>query len=83
MAEALTFRKISTGFPQFSCPPTTALFQLTVAADDLKKVTRLAYGQVAEAGMSERVGHISLSPHSPGRRPYSKWLAAQIDREVR
>jgi spastic paraplegia protein 7 len=66
MAEAISFRKISTG-----------------AGDDLQKVTRLAYGQVAEAGMSDIVGHVSLSSNTAGRRPYSKWLAAQVDREVR
>ncbi|CAI8034744.1 Paraplegin [Geodia barretti] len=65
MAEAISFRKISTG-----------------AGDDLQKVTRLAYGQVAEAGMSDIVGHVSLSSNTAGRRPYSKWLAAQVDREV-
>ena len=36
--------------------------------------------------MSERVGHLSfpqLRAQEPGRRPYSKWLAAEIDGEVR
>lgn len=67
MAEAVTFSRISTG-----------------AVDDLRKVTQLAYRQVAEAGMSEQVGHISFPSQSEvaGRRPYSKWLAGQIDGEV-
>ena len=55
---------------------------LSGAADDLQRVTQLAYGQVVEAGLSERVGHISFAMQSVGRRPYSKWLAAEIDSEV-
>ena len=54
----------------------------TGASDDLQRVTQLAYSQVVEAGMSERVGHISFPRQSNGRRPYSNWLAAQIDSEV-
>lgn len=67
----------------FPLPP-SHLYPITGATDDLKKVTQLAYRQVAEAGMSERVGHISFPSQSEvaGRRPYSKWLAAQIDGEV-
>ena len=90
MAEAITFKRISTGsYPQqgwrdralLSIPPSLLS---AGAADDLQRVTRLAYGQVAEAGMSEHVGHLSFPSRSemPGRRPYSKWLAAQIDTEV-
>lgn len=92
MAEAVTFNRISTGWlapPSLSLlslllPPSISLTPITGAADDLQKVTQLAYRQVAEAGMSEQVGHISFPSRSEvaGRRPYSKWLAAQIDREV-
>ena len=83
MAEAVTFRKISTG--QRSEPleaGSALLFSLPGATDDLQRVTQLAYRQVVEAGLSDSVGHLSFPLHSPGRRPYSKWLAAQIDNEV-
>lgn len=77
----------SVGYLQVSgvlAPPPSHSHPITGAADDLKKVTQLAYRQVAEAGMSEQVGHISFPSQSEvvGRRPYSKWLAAQIDGEV-
>lgn len=49
-------------------------------------MTQLAYHKVAEVGMSPRVGHVSFPlqrPEEAGKRPYSHWLSAEIDGEVR
>ncbi|CAH1983503.1 unnamed protein product [Acanthoscelides obtectus] len=58
----------------------------TGAQNDLEKVTKMAYAQVKEFGMSQKVGLISF-PESEekelGRRPYSKTLSNLIDLEVR
>lgn len=64
----------------------TECWNPTGAQDDLNRVTQLAYHTVAEAGMSPRVGHLSFPlqrPEEAGKRPYSHWLAAEIDGEVR
>ncbi|ESN93043.1 hypothetical protein HELRODRAFT_69215 [Helobdella robusta] len=57
------------------------------AQDDLQKVTQMAYSQVAQLGMSERLGHISFQQPQPGEmvfdKPYSEETARMIDEEVR
>ena len=57
------------------------------AQDDLRKVTQTAYSQVAQLGMSERVGNLSFYVPQPGEmvmdKPYSEATAQIIDEEVR
>jgi AFG3 family protein len=57
------------------------------AQDDLQKVTRSAYAQVAQLGMNERVGNVSFDMPRPGEmvidKPYSENTAQIIDEEVR
>jgi len=57
------------------------------AQDDLQKVTRSAYAQIAQLGMNERVGNISFDMPQPGDmvldKPYSEHTAQMIDEEVR
>uniref|UniRef100_A0A914WJQ0 AAA+ ATPase domain-containing protein n=1 Tax=Plectus sambesii TaxID=2011161 RepID=A0A914WJQ0_9BILA len=61
----------------------------TGAEDDLKKVTRLAYGQVGKYGMSEKIGPLSFSA-PPGeersaqfmKKPYSKQMQHMMDQEA-
>ena len=62
------------------------------AADDLKQATKLARRMVIEWGMSEKVGHVSLSADSQEvflgddfgtTREYSEATAREIDEEVR
>lgn len=58
----------------------------TGAQNDLEKVTKMAYAQVKEFGMSKSVGLISFPEQEIkelGRRPYSKQLASLIDFEAR
>lgn len=58
----------------------------TGAQNDLEKVTKMAYAQVQEYGMNEKVGLICFPEEETkemGRRPYSKKLANVIDVEVR
>ncbi|KAJ8924721.1 hypothetical protein NQ315_000873 [Exocentrus adspersus] len=58
----------------------------TGAQNDLEKVTKMAYAQVQEYGMSSNVGLISFPEEKTkelGKRPYSKKLANIIDAEVR
>lgn len=56
----------------------------TGAADDLQKVTQLAYSQVRIYGMSEKVGHVSFPPQEGyAERPYSDALAKTMDDEAR
>jgi len=45
------------------------------AQDDLKKVTDMAYLQVAEFGMSPKIGQISVPKR--GSKPYSKTIYSQ------
>jgi len=57
----------------------------TGAADDLKKVTKIAYAQVAIYGMNERVGNVSYQQEegdSQFTKPYSEYTAQLIDEEV-
>jgi AFG3 family protein len=57
------------------------------AQDDLRKVTQSAYAQVAQLGMSEKIGNISFDMPQPGEmvldKPYSEQTAQMIDEEVR
>lgn len=59
----------------------------TGAQDDLKKVTQIAYAQIVQFGMSEKVGNISFDLGKPGdpvfEKPYSETTAQLIDSEVK
>ncbi|KAK4765633.1 hypothetical protein SAY86_026723 [Trapa natans] len=58
----------------------------TGAQNDLEKVTRMTYAQVAVYGFSEKVGLLSFPPREDGfdmSKPYSSKTAAIIDNEVR
>nr|CAH7757725.1 unnamed protein product [Callosobruchus chinensis] len=58
----------------------------TGAQNDLEKVTKMAYAQVKEFGMSQKVGLVCFPEQEEkelGRRPYSKTLSNLIDLEVR
>jgi len=57
------------------------------AADDLDKVSNIAYSQVAQFGMSEKMGLVSFSERAKEAnqfyKPYSDETARLIDSEVR
>lgn len=58
----------------------------TGAQNDLEKVTKMTYAQVAVYGFSEKVGLLSFPPREDGfdmGKPYSSKTAAIIDNEVR
>ena len=59
----------------------------TGAQDDLKKVTQIAYAQIVQFGMSDKIGNLSFDMGSPGdpiyEKPYSETTAQTIDSEVR
>eukprot|EP00397_Hematodinium_sp_SG-2012_P010407 GEMP01010522.1.p1 GENE.GEMP01010522.1~~GEMP01010522.1.p1 ORF type:complete len:791 (+),score=170.70 GEMP01010522.1:46-2418(+) len=58
----------------------------TGAADDLDKVTQMAYSMVAVLGMNEKMGLLSFNPErSEGQlyKPYSEATNQIIDQEVR
>jgi AFG3 family protein len=59
----------------------------TGARDDLEKVTKMAYGQVATYGMNTKIGNISYgNPQEKDQsftKPYSEQTAQMIDEEVR
>lgn len=59
----------------------------TGAQDDLNKVTKLAYAQVASFGMNDRIGNLAFpSPQSDEQtfdKPYSEATAQVIDSEAR
>ncbi|XP_060110127.1 AFG3-like protein 1 [Heteronotia binoei] len=59
----------------------------TGAQDDLQKVTRSAYAQIVQFGMSDKLGQVSFALPQPGElapeKPYSEATAELIDEEVR
>merc|ERR1711988_1156644 len=59
----------------------------TGAHDDLKKVTRLAYSQIAVYGMNKKVGNLSFKVPDENEpsfdKPYSESTAQLIDEEAR
>lgn len=58
----------------------------TGAADDLKKVTRMAYSQIVTYGMNATIGQVSFGDHDDRERmnkPYSEDTARLIDVEAR
>lgn len=58
----------------------------TGAQNDLEKVTKMTYAQVAVYGFSDKVGLLSFPPRDDGfemSKPYSSKTAAIIDSEVR
>ncbi|EZA54978.1 hypothetical protein DMN91_008953 [Ooceraea biroi] len=59
----------------------------TGAQDDLQKITQIAYSQVTQFGMNEKVGNVSFEMPKPGDmvldKPYSEYTAQLIDNEVR
>lgn len=59
----------------------------TGAQNDLEKVTKIAYSQIRQLGMNERVGLVSFPDDSEenamAEKPYSKHLQNMIDEEAR
>lgn len=59
----------------------------TGAQDDLQKITEIAYAQITQFGMNEKVGNVSFQMPKPGDmaldKPYSEYTAQLIDNEVR
>ncbi|KAJ0260087.1 ATP-dependent zinc metalloprotease FTSH 3 [Hirschfeldia incana] len=58
----------------------------TGAQNDLEKVTKMTYAQVAVYGFSDKVGLLSFPPRDDGyefSKPYSNKTGALIDEEVR
>ena len=63
---------------------TSSLCLCSGAQNDLERITKMAYGQVAIYGMNEKVGLVSF-PSEDGQfsKPYSERTAKLIDEEVR
>lgn len=58
----------------------------TGAQNDLEKVTKIAYAQIRQFGMNDRIGLMSFADEneeSQGEKPYSKHLHNMIDEEAR
>eukprot|EP00497_Spongosphaera_streptacantha_P004318 TRINITY_DN5172_c0_g1_i1.p1 TRINITY_DN5172_c0_g1~~TRINITY_DN5172_c0_g1_i1.p1 ORF type:complete len:242 (+),score=58.02 TRINITY_DN5172_c0_g1_i1:89-727(+) len=59
----------------------------TGAADDLNKVTKLAYSQISIYGMNDSIGNLSFPPNEnqeglQAYKPYSEKMAEDIDKEA-
>ncbi len=67
-----------------NCLLTSNLCICAGAQNDLERITKMAYGQVAIYGMNEKVGLVSF-PSEEGQfsKPYSERTAKLIDEEVR
>eukprot|EP00992_Anisonema_acinus_P003941 TRINITY_DN1437_c0_g1_i1.p1 TRINITY_DN1437_c0_g1~~TRINITY_DN1437_c0_g1_i1.p1 ORF type:complete len:729 (+),score=186.85 TRINITY_DN1437_c0_g1_i1:48-2234(+) len=61
--------------------------QSTGAADDLQRVTRMAYRQVSQFGMADAIGHVSFplpdDEDFSATKPYSHATERKIDQAVR
>lgn len=58
----------------------------TGAQNDLERVTKIAYAQIRQYGMNDRIGLVSFpddNENSQGEKPYSKHLQNMIDEEAR
>lgn len=58
----------------------------TGAQNDLEKVTKMAYAQIRQYGMNEKIGLISFDDEQTGagsKKPFSRKLAAIMDEEAR
>lgn len=58
----------------------------TGAADDLDKVTKMAYGMIAQYGMNKELGLLSYSQNNSSEqfyKPYSEETGRMIDKEAR
>ncbi|XP_018052786.1 PREDICTED: AFG3-like protein 2 isoform X3 [Atta colombica] len=59
----------------------------TGAQDDLQKITKVAYAQITQYGMNEKIGNVSFEMPNTGElvfdKPYSEHTAQLIDNEVR
>lgn len=58
----------------------------TGAHDDLNRVTKMAYAQISQYGMNDKVGNVSFQEGDSrelGKKPYSKRLQHIIDEEAR
>jgi len=58
----------------------------TGAQNDLDKVTKIAYAQIRQYGMNEKVGLISFGEDQTGpgsKKPYSKVFSSLMDEEAR
>ncbi|XP_071823950.1 mitochondrial inner membrane m-AAA protease component paraplegin-like isoform X3 [Apostichopus japonicus] len=58
----------------------------TGAQDDLSRVTKMAYAQISQYGMNDKVGNVSFpdgDSGDAGRKPYSRRLQHVIDQEAR
>ncbi|KYN01066.1 PREDICTED: AFG3-like protein 2 [Cyphomyrmex costatus] len=59
----------------------------TGAQDDLQKITKVAYAQITQYGMNEKIGNVSFEMPNTGDmvfdKPYSEHTAQLIDNEVR
>ena len=57
----------------------------TGAHDDLQKVTKIAYAQITQYGMNEKVGALSFTDQNEQQlqKPYSEQTATLIDNEAR
>ncbi|XP_011695717.1 PREDICTED: AFG3-like protein 2, partial [Wasmannia auropunctata] len=59
----------------------------TGAQDDLQKITKVAYAQITQYGMNEKVGNVSFEMPGSGEmvfdKPYSEHTAQLIDNEAR